>query len=81
LSNANCCTAVLQVRDAKTNLANFETQDMGKPIDEAEWDMVRLYSTAGTFGLEKHVHDYCPCHCYQVAWLWHMSCDVYMQLL
>lgn len=75
-------TAVLQVRDAKTNLANFETQDMGKPIDEAEWDMVRLCSTActagtaGTFGLEKHVHDYCPCHCYQVAWLWRILCDV-----
>jgi acyl-CoA reductase-like NAD-dependent aldehyde dehydrogenase len=30
----------LQVRDNKTALANYETQDMGKPIDEAEWDMV-----------------------------------------
>jgi acyl-CoA reductase-like NAD-dependent aldehyde dehydrogenase len=31
---------LLQVRDNKTALANYETQDMGKPIDEAEWDMV-----------------------------------------
>uniref|UniRef100_A0A383V7C2 Aldehyde dehydrogenase domain-containing protein n=1 Tax=Tetradesmus obliquus TaxID=3088 RepID=A0A383V7C2_TETOB len=28
-----------KVRDNKTALANYETQDMGKPIDEAEWDM------------------------------------------
>jgi hypothetical protein len=36
-----CCTCRrLQVRDNKTALANYETQDMGKPIDEAEWDMV-----------------------------------------
>eukprot|EP00775_Hariotina_reticulata_P006856 gene6856-7072_t len=28
-----------KIRDAKTTLANYETQDMGKPIDEAEWDM------------------------------------------
>lgn len=31
---------VVQIRDNKTALANYETQDMGKPIDEAEWDMV-----------------------------------------
>lgn len=31
---------LLQIRDNKTSLANWETQDMGKPIDEAEWDMV-----------------------------------------
>lgn len=28
-----------KIRDNKTALANYETQDMGKPIDEAEWDM------------------------------------------
>ncbi|KAF8072370.1 ALDH10A8 [Scenedesmus sp. PABB004] len=28
-----------KVRDSKAALANYETQDMGKPIDEAEWDM------------------------------------------
>lgn len=28
-----------KVREHKTALANYETQDMGKPIDEAEWDM------------------------------------------
>eukprot|EP00877_Chromochloris_zofingiensis_P013539 jgi/Chrzof1/8439/Cz03g10210.t1 len=28
-----------KVRDAKSNLAVYETMDMGKPIDEAEWDM------------------------------------------
>ena len=32
---------LLQVRDAKPLLAKLETMDMGKPIDEAEWDMVR----------------------------------------
>lgn len=34
----SCCC---QVREHKAALANYETQDMGKPIDEAEWDMVR----------------------------------------
>jgi betaine-aldehyde dehydrogenase len=34
------------VREAKTKLANYETQDMGKPIDEAEWDMVCNSSTS-----------------------------------
>jgi acyl-CoA reductase-like NAD-dependent aldehyde dehydrogenase len=29
-----------QVRDRKSDLAQWETIDMGKPIDEAEWDMV-----------------------------------------
>lgn len=32
---------ITQVRDAKPNLAKWETMDMGKPIDEAEWDLVR----------------------------------------
>jgi acyl-CoA reductase-like NAD-dependent aldehyde dehydrogenase len=32
-----------QVRDAKPLLAKLETMDMGKPIDEAEWDMVRTH--------------------------------------
>jgi hypothetical protein len=32
---------ILQIREHKTALANYETQDMGKPVDEAEWDMVR----------------------------------------
>lgn len=28
-----------QVREKKSHLARLETTDMGKPIDEAEWDM------------------------------------------
>lgn len=40
----SCCCCCLccchQVRENKTRLANYETQDMGKPIDEAEWDLV-----------------------------------------
>jgi betaine-aldehyde dehydrogenase len=28
-----------KIREHKTALANYETQDMGKPVDEAEWDM------------------------------------------
>jgi acyl-CoA reductase-like NAD-dependent aldehyde dehydrogenase len=35
------------VRDNKTALANYETQDMGKPIDEAEWDMVSATALQG----------------------------------
>jgi hypothetical protein len=29
-----------QIREKKTTLAQYETMDCGKPIDEAEWDMV-----------------------------------------
>ena len=29
-----------QIRERKPQLAKLETIDMGKPIDEAEWDMV-----------------------------------------
>lgn len=31
------------MRANKTDLARYETMDMGKPIDEAEWDMVRQF--------------------------------------
>lgn len=33
--------AIPQVREKKTFLGALETSDCGKPIDEAEWDMVR----------------------------------------
>jgi acyl-CoA reductase-like NAD-dependent aldehyde dehydrogenase len=41
---------LLQVREHKTALANYETQDMGKPIDEAEWDMVSAMRVGGGWG-------------------------------
>lgn len=28
------------MRGAKASLVNYEAQDMGKPVDEGEWDMV-----------------------------------------
>lgn len=31
----------VQVKKRKPDLAKLETTDMGKPIQEAEWDMVR----------------------------------------
>lgn len=39
-----------QVREHKSALANYETQDMGKPIDEAEWDMVSETLGGGVVG-------------------------------
>jgi acyl-CoA reductase-like NAD-dependent aldehyde dehydrogenase len=36
----SCGALRLQVREQKTQLAQLETMDNGKPIDEAEWDMV-----------------------------------------
>lgn len=35
---------MLQVKEKKPDLAKLETSDMGKPIQEAEWDMVRSCS-------------------------------------
>ena len=32
----------MQVRERKAALAKLETTDMGKPIQEAEWDMVSV---------------------------------------
>lgn len=40
-----CACCWMQVRARKSELANYETLDMGKPIDEAEWDMVRKESS------------------------------------
>lgn len=34
----------VQVKTRKPDLARLETTDMGKPIQEAEWDMVRTMS-------------------------------------
>ena len=34
----------VQVKQRKPDLAKLETTDMGKPIQEAEWDMVRTIS-------------------------------------
>lgn len=39
-ARAVCHTYMAQVREQKPDLARLETMDMGKPIDEAEWDMV-----------------------------------------
>jgi acyl-CoA reductase-like NAD-dependent aldehyde dehydrogenase len=35
-------TVFVQVKEKAKDLARLETLDMGKPISEAEWDMVRL---------------------------------------
>lgn len=31
---------LMQVKEKKSDLAKLETTDMGKPIQEAEWDVV-----------------------------------------
>lgn len=36
----------MQVKEKKTFLAKLETTDMGKPIQEAEWDMVHITCAA-----------------------------------
>jgi hypothetical protein len=56
-----CCWCC-QVRDNKTALANYETQDMGKPIDEAEWDMVSaaaLQSSGVNTAVDMHLSPSC----------------------
>jgi hypothetical protein len=37
----------LQVVERKEELAKLETMDNGKPIEEAEWDMVSLHAVPG----------------------------------
>lgn len=37
---------LLQVKEKKDTLAQFETLDNGKPISEAAWDMVRFLLSA-----------------------------------
>lgn len=34
------CESTKQIKEKKSVLAQYETMDCGKPIDEAEWDMV-----------------------------------------
>ena len=34
-----------QVKERKDTLAQYETLDNGKPITEAAWDMVRLWTS------------------------------------
>ena len=49
-----------QVRDQKLELARLETMDMGKPIDEAEWDMVRAGGACIVMAVCKQ-HPASPC--------------------
>jgi hypothetical protein len=45
-----------QIKDHKSDLARWETLDMGKPIDEAEWDMVGDGMGKGAAGRELQLH-------------------------
>ena len=39
---ATLSACLVQVKERKAYLAKLETTDMGKPIQEAEWDMVSV---------------------------------------
>ena len=64
---------LLQVKEKKSELAKLETTDMGKPIQEAEWDMVSDRSLLLVLSLLMHGAGAVGAKRLEIPSHWHVS--------